>query len=215
MPTKKNPVKYSKSTLKSAGAFSTNRDILQTGEITKEIRKEIQRVFHAANRRIQNIENSGVYSTAYEALKSTFDDRANLTKFAKFSLSGKTIEEIKIEYAKAVSFLQKPTSTSSGARQHEKYLQKQLGLNDWQFKAAKAKLMNKNLNGKQRDFAEKFLFRYSDVNTEFENAVNDVAAQIESDAAKVVNTLDSLENQLENINEIERDILESFSRFGM
>lgn len=203
-------IKYSKSALKSAKSFSIQIDILQ-GDITKQQRKEIQRIFHAANRRIENIEKSGVYSPAYQSLKQSFDDRQRLTKFAKFSLSGMTDAEIKTEYAKAISFLQKPTSTSSGAKTFEKHLQKQLDLNDWQFKTAKERLLNLPLDEKQRTFAETYLTRYRDTFTAFETAVNDVSQQIESDAQKIVSEIDNFEAKA---TKIDRDILDAFKRWG-
>lgn len=203
-------IKYSKSALKSAKSFSIQIDILQ-GDITKQQRKEIQRIFHAANRRIENIEKSGVYSPAYQSLKQSFDDRQRLAKFAKFSLSGASDAEIKTEYAKAISFLQKPTSTSSGAKTFEKHLQKQLDLNDWQFKTAKERLLNLPLDEKQRTFAETYLTRYRETFTAFETAVNDVSQQIESDAQKIVSEIDNFEAK---VTKIDRDILDAFKRWG-
>ena len=211
-------VKYGKSALKAAKTFKIDLDILE-GEVSREQRKEIQRVFHAANRRIENIEKSGVYSPAYQSLKATFDDRQNLTKFSKFSLSGMTDAEIKTEYAKAISFLQKPTSTSNGAKSFEKNLQRELGLNDWEFKTAKDKLLNKRLDDAQKKFAENYLMRYNDTLKAFETAVNDVSQQIESDAKKITASIDNFENKViqtaENTGEGLNDIMESFKRFGM
>lgn len=207
-------VNYGKTALKGAKAYKMRTDILQ-GELTKVQRKEIQRVFHAANRRIENIEKSGVYSPAYQSLKATFDDRANLTKFAKFSLSGMSEAEIKIEYAKAISFLAKPTSTASGAKTFEKHVKNELGLNDWQFQTAKDRLLNKNLDEKQRTFAETYLMKYKEVYQQFERAVNDVSEQIENDAQKVVNEIDRAENEVYKIDKVLGDVMDAFKRFGM
>lgn len=203
-------IKYSKTALRSAKQFRLNTEILQN-EIEKTQRKEIQRIFHAANRRIENIEKSGVYSPAYQAIKGSFDDRQNLAKFAKFSLSGLTDAEIKIQYAKAVAFLQKPTSTASGAKTYEKHLQRELNLTDWQFKTAKEKLMQKPLDNAQMQFAERYLMRYNDTLNAFENAVNDVSNQIETDAQKVINAIENFENKMQNDYS---DIMDSFKRFG-
>lgn len=208
-------VSYGKTALKSAKAYKMRTDILEASGLLREQRKEIQKVFHAANRRIENIEKSGVYSPAYQSLKATFDDRANLAKFAKFSLGGMTDAEIKIEYAKAISFLQKPTSTASGAKTFEKHIQNELGLNDWQFKTAKERLLNKNLDEKQKLFAETFLTRYNETFNMFENAVNDVSQQIESDAQKVINEIENAENVVHKVDKVLGDVLDAFKRFGM
>lgn len=209
---------FTKSALKSTKQFSLKTAILES-DLNKNVRKEIQRIFHVANRRIQNIENSGVYSTAYQALKGGFDDRQRMTKFAKFSLQGLSDAEIKIQYAKAVAFLQKPTSTASGAKQHEKYIKQKSGLNDWQFEAAKKTLMNERATAAQSEFAKKYFEKYKDIVNEFQTAVKDVSDQIESDAKKTVDGIERFENELNNVVENSdktiNDILDSFKRFGM
>lgn len=190
-------IKYSKTAAKSAKQFSLDNEILQ-GEISKAQRKEIQRIFHAANRRVQNIENSGVFSPAYNALKGSFDDRQNLTKFAKFSLSGLSEAEIKLEYAKAVAFLQQPTSTASGAKQYEKHLQQTFDLSKSELQTlVKGLGNNTNLTDKERRFIE-YMQRYKNAEQIFTNAVNDVSAQIESEARRVVNSVNEFENKVEN-----------------
>ena len=66
-----NGVKYSKTVTKAVSNWSLRKDILNSTESAKELRKEINRVFHAANRRLQNIENSGVFSPAASVHCST------------------------------------------------------------------------------------------------------------------------------------------------
>ena len=63
-----NGVKYSKTVTKAVSYWSLRKDILNSTKSAKELRKEINRVFHAANRRLQNIENSGVFSPAANAV---------------------------------------------------------------------------------------------------------------------------------------------------
>lgn len=87
------------------------------------MKKEIQKVFQQANRRAQNIEKSGVASPAYQAL--VLEGR---TGYSKFSISGINIsteygwQQAKYEYAKAIEYLNNPTSSATGARQYIKYL---------------------------------------------------------------------------------------------
>ena len=98
------------------------RDILNAVESSPAMRKEIARVFHMANRRIQNIEKSGCISPAVRAL-----DRNN-GQFSKFAMSGHSWETLKVEYGRCISFLQQPTSTAKGCREWEKQSSQQLGL---------------------------------------------------------------------------------------
>lgn len=204
---------YGKTALKSTKQFKLKVDFLER-DIRGIVRKEIQQVFHAANRRIENIEKSGVYSPAYQALKGTFDDRQNFAKFAKFSMSGLTDAEIKIEYAKAISFLQKPTSTASGAKTFEKHTQRELDLTDTQFDAIKSKLLNKNMPKKESEFAQKYLTTYKGTSAAFESAVKDVSEQMESDARKIVSEVENAQTAAEQFDTALKNVMDAFKRFG-
>ena len=58
-------IKFSYSTTVSKGLKNNIRkDIIESFEGSPELRKEMRRVFQMANRRIQNIEKSGVFSPA-------------------------------------------------------------------------------------------------------------------------------------------------------
>lgn len=211
-------INFSKTTLKSARQFKLNFKLLEN-DIRGEVRKEIQRVFHAANRRIENIEKSGVYSPAYQTLKGGFDDRQNMAKFAKFSMQGMSDADIKIQYAQAISFLQQPTSTASGARTYEKNIKETSGLNDWQFDAAKRVLMDDNATAAQSNFVRKYFDKYKDMVDTFQNAVKDVADQMEDDAQKVANSVEHAQMEIEGIDraltKLNSDIMDAFRRFGM
>lgn len=192
------PLKYKKSVVKSTN-ISLNKDILQSEESVPNLRKEISRVFHMANRRIQNIESKNYISPALTALN--LEDTTD--KFSKFSLSGKTWNELKIEYAKAVEFLRKPTSTASGARQYEQHLQTEFNLTNEQLNIVRNKINNKHISEQENQFVENYLFKYKDFDIVFENAVNDVSTQLETAAQK-----------LENLNDfgksIERDLSKNY-----
>lgn len=91
----------------------------------KSMAKEIKRVLQMANRRAQNIEKSGVVSTAYRGLE--LEGRKG---YSKFSITGLEITNetqwdlAKYEYSKAIEFLNNPTSTSTGAKQYINYIAK-------------------------------------------------------------------------------------------
>lgn len=210
-------VKYTSRVISST-KNEIKKEILVSMESTPEIRKEIARVFQQANRRIQNIEKAGYLSPALESLN--FDKNAG---YSKFNFSGKDWNEIKFEYAKAVSFLQKPTSTASGAKQYEQHLQKAYELNKFEFDAIKHNLQKKVLSKAESAFIEKIGFRYSDYSGEFQREVRDVSDQIESDAKNLKNMADfdnALDKDLQKIfpeiaqNEIER-ILKGFKDFEL
>lgn len=79
----------------------------------KQLRKEINRVFSMANKRIKRIDDSKKSSHAIGLLKQR--------GIEKFSSRGKTISELRETYNYAMSFLNNPTSTLSGIKEYNKY----------------------------------------------------------------------------------------------
>lgn len=169
---------FTGSVLKSANAIRLSSEILTADVPTPILKKQIQKVFHMANRRIQNIEKSGVYSPAVKELE--FNQVGAMQKFAKFTQAGQDWNEIKLQYAKAVQFLRKPTSTASGAKQWNKAIQKELGFNDGLYKAI---IQQINENGGNVPILE--TSNIDRAISQFERLANkDVSDMIESDAEK-------------------------------
>lgn len=79
----------------------------------KQLRKEVNRVFSMANKRIKRIDDSKKSSQAMGILKQR--------GIEKFSSRGKTISELREVYNYAMSFLNNPTSTLSGIKEYNKY----------------------------------------------------------------------------------------------
>lgn len=159
-------------------------DILNAPQSMPELRREIARVFQQANRRIQNVEKSGLFSPAVMAL-----NKSDITGYSKFSMGGKSWTELKIEYGKAVSFLRQPTSLASGSREYNEHIRKAYDLTPDEYK-----LMSDNLHGKltsvsDMDFVEKYLMRYKDFSGELERSASDVAQQLESEAVELADAL--------------------------
>ena len=98
-----------------------NREILQSIEGSSAMRAEIRRVCQMANRRAQNVEKGGYMSPAVASLEKT--------GYSKFSIKGMSWEQAKREYGRAVSFLNQPTSSASGAKEFERQMRNGLGLN--------------------------------------------------------------------------------------
>lgn len=207
-------IKFTKSVFGATQRAKIKKDILQAAESSPEYRKEIARVFQMANRRIQNIEQSGQLSPAVQAL-----NKGDVKGFTKFSMRGDW-NTLKIEYGKAISFLRQPTSTAQGARQYGQHLQRMYDLTPDEYS-----LMARNLHGKlnsvsDRDFVERYLMRYKDFTGEMEQSASDISTQIESEAQSISRAIESNLNRLaDNIaNEVDDmvdDIIKAFEKFGM
>lgn len=205
-----NGVKYSKTVTKAVSNWRYNKDILNSVESAKELRKEINRVFHAANRRLQNIENSGVFSPAANAVNEYLqnDTVAAFNKFSKFSTAGKDWNEIKRDYAAAIEFLKKPTSTASGARQFEREIKQRLKMTDRQFNSVKSIIAD---GGGVMEYGNLMALIPSDpskVADFFREATTDIADEIENAAASG-NGLDALKSALQT--DVNLDAASGFS----
>lgn len=210
-------IKFTKSVFGATQRAKIKKEILQAVESSPEYRKEIARVFQMANRRIQNIEQSGQLSPAVQAL-----NKGDVKGFTKFSMKGDW-NTLKIEYGKAISFLRQPTSTAQGARQYGQHLQRMYDLTPDEYS-----LMARNLQGKlssvsDSDFVERYLMRYKDFTGEMEQSASDISTQIESESQSISRAIDAeIERQANEVadamddmqNDIER-ILRNFGKFGL
>ena len=212
-------IKYNKAVFSSTERAKLKKEIISAAESSPELRKEIRRVFHQANRRIENVESKGLLSPAVKAL-----NKGDIKGFSKFYVSGLSWEELKREYGKAISFLRQPTSTASGTRQYNEHIKKAYGLTDKEFS-----LMSKRINDKlssisDSKFVEKYLMRYKDFTGDLESEAQDISEQIESDAVSLDNALQrDIENMAnESINKAENEIkgvldeiINAFDKFGL
>lgn len=210
-------IEFTKSVFGATQRAKIKKEILQAVESSPEYRKEIARVFQMANRRIQNIEQSGQLSPAVQAL-----NKGDVKGFTKFSMRGDW-NTLKIEYGKAISFLRQPTSTAQGARQYGQHLQRMYDLTPDEYD-----LMARNLQGKlnsvsDSDFVERYLMRYKDFTGEMEQSASDISTQIESEAKSISRAIDAeIDRQANEVadamddmqNDIER-ILRNFGKFGL
>lgn len=210
-------IEFTKSVFGATQRAKIKKEILRAVESSPEYRKEISRVFQMANRRIQNIEQSGQLSPAVQAL-----NKGDVKGFTKFSMKGDW-NTLKIEYGKAISFLRQPTSTAQGARQYGQHLQRMYDLTPDEYN-----LMARNLHGKlnsvsDSDFVERYLMRYKDFTGEMEQSASDISTQIESEAQSISQAIDveierqanEVADQMEDMqNDIER-ILRNFGKFGL
>ena len=219
----KGKIEFTKTVFSATKKAELRKDIIESYESNPELRKEIRRVFHQANRRIQNVEEKGLLSPAVKAL-----NKGDVEGFSKFAVGELSWEELKREYAKAVAFLRQPTSTASGTRQYNEHIKSAYGLTDKEFNLMADRINNKLQSISDSDFVEKYLMRYKDFTGDLESEAADVSSQIETDAVSLENALDrDIENAAnEKANEIEREInesldevanaiLDTFNKFGL
>lgn len=206
----KNPIGFSKRTFRASSNVHIKKDVITAIEQSPELKKEIARVFQQANRRIQNVENSGIVSPAVVAL-----NKGDIKGFAKFSMKHDW-NDLKIEYSKAVSFLQQPTSTASGAKEYAKHLKKTYNLTDKEFSIMQNNLMGKIASVSDQKFLEQYLMQYKDFTGELEQESKDVSDQIESDAIKIADSVQrNIDNAGEMVESAVQKILDSFKDFGL
>ena len=222
--TKQNPIGFTNKTFALTSKVQLDKQILTAVESRGYLRKEIARVFQQANRRIQNVENSGIVSPAVVAL-----NKGDIQGFTKFSMRHDW-EDLKIEYAKAVSFLRQPTSTATGTKEYAEHLKKAYDLDDKSFTLMQNKLMGKIASVSDERFLEQYLMQYKDFTGELEQESKDVSEQIEDDAVKIENALDDAMEQIAHsgtaeayVNGVDRfnddaplkKILSEFEKFGL
>lgn len=221
---KQNPIGFTNKTFALTSKVQLDKEILTAVESRGYLRKEIARVFQQANRRIQNVEKSGIVSPAVVAL-----NKGNITGFTKFSMRH-SWEDLKIEYSKAVSFLRQPTSTATGTKEYAGHLKKAYDLDDKSFALMQNKLMSRIASVSDERFLEQYLMQYKDFTGELEQESKDVSDQIEDDAVKIENALDDALEQIGNdpnaeafINDVDsyntdeplKRILDEFKKFGL
>lgn len=210
-------INYSKDVYVAGGRVKMLKEIITATESSPDLRHEVARVFQMANRRIQNIENAGLFSPAVASL-----NKGDIKRYSKFSMQG-SWTELKIEYGKAISFLRQPTSTAKGTKQYNTHLQKTYDLTADEFN-----LMSKSLQGKlnsisESDFVEKYLMRYKDFTGELEQSARDISQQIESDAVSIARMADEeieraanvLADNVYDIIDGKREAIINLKKFGL
>lgn len=206
----KNPIGFSKRTFRASSNVHIKKDVITAIEQSPELRKEIAKVFQQANRRIQNVENSGIVSPAVVAL-----NKGDIKGFTKFSMKH-SWDELKIEYSKAISFLQQPTSTASGTKEYARHLKKTYNLTDKEFSIMQNNLVSKIASVSDQKFLEQYLMQYKDFTGELEQESKDVSDQIESDAIKIADSVQrNIDNAGEMVESAVQKILDSFKDFGL
>jgi len=206
----KNPIGFSKRTFSFTSKIHVKKEVISAIESSPTLRKEIARIFQQANRRIQNIEKLGIVSPAVVAL-----NKGDVKGYSKFSMKHDW-NDLKIEYSKAVAFLQQPTSSATGTREYSEHLKKSYNLTDNEFSLMQEKLMGKIASVSDEKFLEQYLMQYKDFTGELEQESRDVSDQIESDAMKIADSIqEDINNVGEKVDASIQKILDSFKDFGL
>ena len=199
-------IEYSIKNLNRLNKTKLRQDVIKAKESSPEYRAEIRRVFQMANRRIQNIESAGLMSPAVAAL-----NKCDITGYSKFSMSGKTWEELKLEYGRAVAFLRQPTSTATGVRQYNVHLQKAYDLTPDEFNLMARDLQGKLSSLSDSAFVDRYLMRYKDFTGEMEQSAADISTQIESEAESIRRAIDAqIEKEADEVVQRASEIEENF-----
>ena len=199
-------IEYSIKILNRLNKTKLRQDVIKAMESSPEYRAEIRRVFQMANRRIQNIESAGLMSPAVAAL-----NKGDITGYSKFSMSGKTWEELKLEYGRAVAFLRQPTSTATGVRQYNIHLQKAYDLTPDEFNLMARALQGKLSSLSDSAFVDRYLMRYKDFTGEMEQSAADISTQIESEAESLRRAIDAqIQKEADEVVQRASEIEENF-----
>lgn len=93
-------------------------------EEERKLRAEARRLVSMANKRLRRLEQQNLINSP--AYKKWVEDGAQ-----KFSVKGKSMEEVKQEIARMNEFLRKQTSTVRGAKQYFKNVAKEVGIKEF------------------------------------------------------------------------------------
>ncbi|MBO5483057.1 MAG: hypothetical protein J5978_07035 [Spirochaetaceae bacterium] len=168
---------FSKSVLKTTGR-ELKKEITEAVKGTKALKKVVNMICQQANRRIQNVEKAGLASPA---VKAVYAERGK-KGYTYFSTAGldptneNDWERIKYEYGRAMSFLNNPTSSATGARQYIKYQATQL--NNIPFESAN-KIIDLATSPTIDNYGNVNIFSYGSILDEFKNDVMQTGNEME------------------------------------
>lgn len=185
---------FSASVIKSINK-PLNHEITNAVIGSKGLKTLVNRVLQQANRRIQNIEKACLASPAVKAVYSE-RGKKNYTYFSTSGLNplnANDWEVIKYEYGRAMSFLNNPTSTATGARQYIKYQARQL--NNIPFESAN-KIVDLATEPTIDNYGNVNIYSYGEILDTFKNDVMTIESQMERNGEIYA---ENLESQLRNV----------------
>lgn len=154
------------------------------------LKREINKTLQQANRRIQNIQNAGLASPAVKAVIAE-KGKKNYTYFSIANLDLTNYidwEQAKYEYGRALSFLNNPTSTATGARQYISYQAREL--NNISFMSAN-KIVDLATSPTIDEYGNVNIFSYGLLLERFKSDVSIVKDSMKENAEELAEELES------------------------
>lgn len=202
--------KYSKSVLKAIKTPELKNEVLKATKSNEEALREIKRVFKVANERVRQLSkntSNDVLSPALVSIKTQQEKASG--KYNVFNATGKNWYQLRMQYAKAVAFIQSPTSTLSGAKQFSKQMKQGLGIKDenqWnrikdkinEFYQGKEGLIRSN-GDSERQSQQFYKIAVKNSSQHIENESNDLVERIERNVENFANhATKEIEKAIEN-----------------
>ena len=163
-------------------------DLVGVKSGTPDLKKQMLKTFQKANRRIQNVRKAGLSSPAVQQLISERGERG-YTYFSGAKLNPRNPtdwEQLKYEYGRAISFLNNPTSSATGARQYINYYKNELGIS---FEGAN-KIIGLATEPEISENGEINIFNYSSI-------LEDIKSDVMQEQKNNLDNVDSYGNELE------------------
>ena len=167
--------------------------LLNFQEGTSELKKQMNKVFQRANRRIQNIQKAGLASPAVKAVIAERGEK-DFTYFSGRGLNPTNTTDwdlLRYEYGRALAFLNNPTSSATGARQYIHYQADRLNI---PFESAN-KIVDIATNPTIDEYGNVNIFSYGEILDNFKTDVEQIGDEIDTNA---VNYAQNLEDYLLN-----------------
>lgn len=162
--------------------------LLNFQEGTNELKKQMNKVFQRANRRIQNIEKAGLASPAVKAVIAE-RGKKDFTYFSGRGLNPTNTTDwdlLRYEYGRALAFLNNPTSTATGARQYIRYQANRLNI---PFESAN-KIVDIATDPTIDEYGNVNIFSYGEILDDFKADVEQIGGEIGTNAIDYAKNLE-------------------------
>ena len=168
-----------------------NENIVNAVLGSPDLKKEINKTLQQANRRIQNIENAGLASPAVKAVIAE-RGKKDYTYFSVANLDASNPidwEQMKYEYGRAMSFLNNPTSTATGARQYIRYQAREL--NNIPFESAN-KIVDLATSPTIDEYGNVNIFSYGTILDRYKNDIQMIGDNMKQNAKDYAQQLEDV-----------------------
>ena len=162
--------------------------LLNFQEGTNELKKQMNKVFQRANRRIQNIEKAGLASPAVKAVIAE-RGKKDFTYFSGKGLNPTNTTDwdlLRYEYGRALAFLNNPTSSATGARQYIRYQANRLNI---PFESAN-KIVDIATDPTIDEYGNVNIFSYVEILDDFKSDVEHIGDEIGTNAIDYAKNLE-------------------------